>query len=177
MGSYQQACIYSPLSPSYNEKRGLAAALCCRPFFSRLHLAMPSNSYIISPDSPAINHLHATFIALNSFFRIFFRTQLSLDNRFINRQNIVMDYFLFALILLALIGIFIFVTRLDNKAKNRHKADAYEMLEISDPDPKKLKDCVRGLRLYSGRIRKDHEAMDLSRQLLTKHGHILDAYK
>jgi hypothetical protein len=85
-----------------------------------------------------------------------------------------MDYVYFVLIILALIGVFIILTRIDRRAKNNYKADAYELLETSLPDPKRLKDCIRGLRLYSGHIRKDKEARELVRRLIDKHGHVFD---
>ena len=85
-----------------------------------------------------------------------------------------MDYVYFFLVILALIGVFIILTRIDRKAKNNYKTDAYELLETSSPDPKRLKNCIRGLRLYSGRIKKDKEARDLVRRLIDKHGHVFD---
>jgi hypothetical protein len=92
----------------------------------------------------------------------------------VNEQNIDMDYFYFALIILALVAVFVFLMRLDNKAKNNYKTDAYELLENTCPDPKKVKNCIRGLRLYSGRIKKDKEAKELIGLLLDKHGNVLD---
>jgi hypothetical protein len=92
----------------------------------------------------------------------------------VSEQNIDMDYFYFALIILALIAIFFFLMRLDNKTKNNYKTDAYNLLDDSCPDPKKVKDCIRGLRLYSGRIKKDKEAKELIGLLLDKHGHVFD---
>jgi hypothetical protein len=83
-----------------------------------------------------------------------------------------MDYLYFVLMILVLVAAFVFLMRIDRKAKNKYKADAYELLENSDPEPKHVKDTVRGLRLYSGRIRKDKEAQELVRRLLDKHGHV-----
>ena len=85
-----------------------------------------------------------------------------------------MDYVYFFLVILLLAGTFIFIIRLDRKAKNNYKTSAYELLETDSPDPKHLKDCVRGLRLYSGHLKKDKEAKDLVRRLLDKHGHVYD---
>ena len=78
------------------------------------------------------------------------------------------------LIILALIGIMIFLSRLDTRTKNKYKTSAYEMLEMSDPDRKQLKECIKGLRLYGGRIKKDKEARELVTRLLQKHGSLLD---
>ena len=79
----------------------------------------------------------------------------------------------FILIILVLIGIMVFLSRMDTRTKNKYKTDAYELLELSDPDPKKVKDCLKGLRLYGGRIKKDKEARDLANRLSEKHGGLL----
>ena len=92
----------------------------------------------------------------------------------VNMQNRDMDYVYFTLVILALVAVFIFLMRLDKKAKNNYKTDAYNMLEMDSADPKHLKNCIRGLRLYGGRIKKDKEATELVRRLIDKHGHVLD---
>ena len=88
-------------------------------------------------------------------------------------QNRSMDYVYFILVILALIAVFIFLMKLDRKAKNNFKVNAYDLLETDTPDPKKVKDCIRGLRLYGGHIRKDKEAYELVRKLIDKHGHMM----
>ena len=80
-----------------------------------------------------------------------------------------MDYFYFVLIILALIAVFIFLVRMDRRTKDRHKTEAYELLEDSSPDPEKVMNCVRMLRLYGGRVKKDPEARELVRRLQDKH--------
>ncbi len=85
-----------------------------------------------------------------------------------------MDYLLFALLILALIGAIVFLSKLDTKTKNKYKTQAYELLENSTPDPKVVKDTCRGLHLYSGRIKKDKEARELVKRLMEKHGHLLN---
>ena len=89
-------------------------------------------------------------------------------------QNRSMDYVYFILVILALIAIFIFLMKLDRKAKNSYKVNAYELLETDYPNPKQVKECIRGLRLYGGHIRKDKEAHELVRKLIDKHGHVMN---
>ena len=85
-----------------------------------------------------------------------------------------MDIFVFVLVILALIGIMFLLSKMDTRTKNKYKTSAYEMLETSDPDRKQLKECIKGLRLYGGRIKKDKEARELITRLLQKHGSLLD---
>ena len=85
-----------------------------------------------------------------------------------------MDYFYFFLVILVLIGVIVLLSRIDTRTKNKYKTSAYEMLEMSDPDRKQLKECIKGLRLYGGRIKKDKEARELVNRLLQKHGNLLD---
>jgi hypothetical protein len=99
---------------------------------------------------------------------------IALDMIPVNMQNRYMDYVYFILVILALVAVFIFLMKLDRKAKNNYKVNAYELLETDSPDPKQVKDCVRGLRLYGGHIKKDKEANDLIRRLIDKHGHVMD---
>jgi hypothetical protein len=99
---------------------------------------------------------------------------LVLDMVPVNMQNRSMDYVYFILVILVMVAVFIFLMRLDKKAKNSYKTDAYDLLEMDSADPKHLKNCIRGLRLYSGRIKKDKEATELVRRLIDKHGHVLD---
>jgi len=92
----------------------------------------------------------------------------------VNMQNISMDYVYFVLILLALVAVFIFLMKIDRRTKNNYKTDAYELLETDSPNPKHVKDCLRGLRLYGGHIKKDKEARELAQRLIDKHGHVFD---
>jgi hypothetical protein len=71
------------------------------------------------------------------------------------------DIIIFVVIILALIGIMILLNRSEARAKNKHKIDAYNLLEEKNPDPKKIKDTIRLLRLYGGRFRKDQEFIQL----------------
>jgi hypothetical protein len=85
-----------------------------------------------------------------------------------------MDYFIYALIILALIAAAFYIRKIDTRTKNKHKKDAYRLLEKSAPSPKEIKDTIKGLRLYSGRIVKDKESIKLINSLLDKHGHLLE---
>jgi Tfp pilus assembly protein PilV len=71
------------------------------------------------------------------------------------------DIVIFVVIILALIGIMILLNRSETRAKNKHKIAAYNLLEEKNPDPKKIKDTIRLLRLYGGRFRKDQEFVQL----------------
>ena len=84
-----------------------------------------------------------------------------------------MDYLAFILFILALVGLFIFLRKLDAKDKNKFKKAAYNLLETSDPDPKEVKNTLRGLRLYGGKFRKDKEFMLLIKRLHDKYEGIL----
>ena len=85
-----------------------------------------------------------------------------------------MDWVYFGLFIVALIVAIIFIVKLDTRTKNKYKTKAYELLEISDPDSKEVKDTCKGLRLYGGRIKKDKETRELIKRLLEKHGRLLD---
>jgi hypothetical protein len=84
-----------------------------------------------------------------------------------------MDYLIFALIILVLVGIIILLNRVEKGIKARFKKSAYALLEADRPEPKEVKETIRGLRLYGGRLFKDKECAQLVDRLLTKHGHLL----
>jgi hypothetical protein len=81
-----------------------------------------------------------------------------------------MDYFIFALIILALLFAIFFLNRLERTTKAKFKKTAYGLLETSRPDSKEVKDTIKGLRLYGGRWFKDKEAYQLIDRLIVKHG-------
>jgi hypothetical protein len=85
-----------------------------------------------------------------------------------------MDYFIYALIILALIAAAFYIRKIDIRTKNKHKKDAYRLLETSAPSPKEIKDTIKALRLYSGHIIRDKESIKLINSLLDKHGHLLE---
>jgi hypothetical protein len=76
-----------------------------------------------------------------------------------------MDYFYFILIILALVAAFIFLQRSDKKTKNRHKVDAYKLLDSPNPAPEEIVKTIKFLRLYGGRWRKDKEFLQLVERL------------
>ena len=85
-----------------------------------------------------------------------------------------MDILLFVIFVLVLVALFIFLLRWEKRIKARYKDKAVFMLEMTDsPDPKEVKETIKYLRLYSGRIRKDHEALNLIRSLQNKYDHML----
>jgi hypothetical protein len=79
-----------------------------------------------------------------------------------------MDYFYFALIIMVLVAIIILISRYEKGIKTRHIKDAYGLLETSQPDPKKVIDTIKGLRLYGGHWRKDKECVQLVERLQDK---------
>ena len=84
-----------------------------------------------------------------------------------------MDYFYFALVIIGLVGIIYLISRYEKGIKTRYKKTAYELLEASDPDPKEVKDTIRGLRIYGGRFFKDKECVELIDRLQVKYNAIL----
>jgi len=85
-----------------------------------------------------------------------------------------MDYVTFFLVIIVLVGIVVLLNKFESRTKNRYKRDALRLLETPDPSPGEVKSTLRGLHLYSGRIKKDKEALHLARQLYKKHGSIFD---
>ena len=79
-----------------------------------------------------------------------------------------MDYFYFILFILALIAVLILLIRADRRTRSKYKKTAYRLLETANPDSKEVKDTIKGLRLYGGRIRKDKESVQLVNRLLDK---------
>ena len=71
-----------------------------------------------------------------------------------------MVLFILALVL-ALVGL----NKLDARTKMKYKKEAYKLLEDSAPDAKKVKDTIKGLRMYSGKWRKDKESVILVEKL------------
>lgn len=84
-----------------------------------------------------------------------------------------MDTFLFIVIIVGLVGIFYLLTRWEKSTKKNYKEKAANLLLTSDPDPREVRDTIKNLRLYSGRVFKDKEAINLITQLQDKHGHLL----
>jgi cbb3-type cytochrome oxidase subunit 3 len=79
-----------------------------------------------------------------------------------------MDYVWFVLFILFLALILFVLNKMDRINKNKHREAAYTLLETVDPDPKEIRDTIKGLRLYGGRLRKNQEFMKLIRQLQDK---------
>lgn len=84
-----------------------------------------------------------------------------------------MDTALFILMIVALVGLFILLTKSEARTKNRYKEKAESLLAISDPDLKEVRETIKHLRLYGGRIIKDKDALKLANNLAEKYGHLL----
>jgi hypothetical protein len=69
---------------------------------------------------------------------------------------------------LVLVGAWVLVNRIDKRAKERYRRDAYRILDTENPTEKELKETLRGLSLYGGRIKKDQEFEELKRRLSSK---------
>ena len=79
-----------------------------------------------------------------------------------------MDYVYFALVVLFLVFLMVLISKLDARAKKKYRKEAYRLLETSGPDPKAVKDTIKGLSLYGGRWRKDKEFVKLIQRLQEK---------
>jgi hypothetical protein len=84
-----------------------------------------------------------------------------------------MDIAIFILIIVALIGLFIVLMQWESRIKRRYKEKAISLLNMNDPNPKDVRETIKNLRLYVGKIRKDKEAQKLVGNLQDKYGHLL----
>jgi FtsZ-interacting cell division protein ZipA len=73
----------------------------------------------------------------------------------------VLDIVGFILIVIALVAAIWLLHRSESKTKNKWKLAAYNLLEEKNPDPQKVKETVKFLRIYGGRFRKDPEFTQL----------------
>ena len=71
------------------------------------------------------------------------------------------DILFFIGIILVLAGVIYLLYRSESKTKNKHKMTAYNLLEEKNPNPKKIKETIKLLRLYGGHWRKDQEFVQL----------------
>jgi hypothetical protein len=75
------------------------------------------------------------------------------------------EIIVFILIVLS-IGVAIWLLhRSEKMVKNKWKLTAYRLLEEKNPDPKKVKETIKFLRIYGGRISKDPEFTHLDKLL------------
>ena len=51
--------------------------------------------------------------------------------------------------------------RSEGKTKNKWKLAAYNLLEVKNPDPQKVRETIKFLRIYGGHFRKDPEFTQL----------------
>ena len=79
-----------------------------------------------------------------------------------------MDYVYIGLFLLVLLASLYFLSRMDARTKKKYKHEAYKLLETANADIKKVRDTIKGLRLYGGRFKKDKECYQLIQKLQDK---------
>jgi hypothetical protein len=79
-----------------------------------------------------------------------------------------MDYVFIVLFVIVLALALVGLSRWDKGTKNKYKRDAYKLLENPVTDLKKVKDTIKGLRLYGGRWHKDKECTQLIERLQKK---------
>ena len=84
-----------------------------------------------------------------------------------------MDIALFILFVAVLVGLFVFLMKWESRVKRRYKDKAISLLDMGDPNPNDVRDTIKNLRLYIGKIKKDKEARQLVRDLQDKYGHLL----
>lgn len=85
-----------------------------------------------------------------------------------------MDYFYFALIILALAALMYFLIRVEKGIKIKYKKTAYGLLDAARPDSKEIRETIRGLRLYGGRWFKDKECTQLVNRLQIKYNSLYE---
>jgi hypothetical protein len=76
-----------------------------------------------------------------------------------------MDYVYLFLLVAFLAGALFFLFRLEKQAKYRQRRAAYDLLEKKNSSAQEIKQALKGLRLYSGRWRKDKEFLQLIARL------------
>ena len=84
-----------------------------------------------------------------------------------------MDYLAFIIIILILILLIIILNRSQSRTRDKHKIDAYRLLETPAPSAKEVRDTVKALKLYGGRWLKDKESAELVERLQDKFGQLL----
>ena len=84
-----------------------------------------------------------------------------------------MDYAAFIIIILILIFLIIILNRIQTKTRDKHKIDAYRLLETPEPSAKEVRDTIKALKLYGGRWFKDKESVELVRRLQDKFGQLI----
>ena len=75
------------------------------------------------------------------------------------------EIIIFVLIILALVAAIWLLNRSEKKTKNKWKLTAYNLLEEKNPDPNKVKETIKFIRIYQGRFNKDPEFAQLDNLL------------
>jgi hypothetical protein len=78
------------------------------------------------------------------------------------------DYLIFIVVILALVFILVLLNRSQKKDKEKYRRQALRLLDESYPSEKELKDTLRHLKLYAGRLKKDPELYQLMERLMEK---------
>ncbi len=79
-----------------------------------------------------------------------------------------MDYIVFILVILFLFFLLWLFNRIEKKTKNQWRKTAYNLLEMGDPAKEDILKTIKNLRLYSGRIRRDKEFIQLIERLQSR---------
>jgi len=69
-----------------------------------------------------------------------------------------------AIIVVLILAIWL-LNRSEKRTKTKWKLDAYRLLEEKNPDPKNVREAIKFIRIYQGRIRKDPEFTQLDKML------------
>ncbi len=64
---------------------------------------------------------------------------------------------IFILLIVGMVAAYYLLHKSEVRTKNKHKMNAYKLLEEENPNPKKIKETIKMLSLYGGRFRKDQE--------------------
>lgn len=69
-----------------------------------------------------------------------------------------------AIVIVLILAIWL-LNRSEKRTKTKWKLDAYKLLEEKNPNPKKVREAIKFIRIYQGRIRKDPEFTQLDKML------------
>ena len=76
-----------------------------------------------------------------------------------------MDYVWFIVFMAILGGLLFLLYNFDKRTKKKYRDSAMALLEATDPDPQKIAETMKMLRLYGGRWHKDQDFLLLRAKL------------
>ena len=76
-----------------------------------------------------------------------------------------MEYLTFILIVLFLVFLLVFLSRIEKRTKNKWRKSAYDILEMDIPAKEDIIKTIKYLRIYGGRYRRDKEFIQLIERL------------